>query len=236
MLLKGPDQLPSLVGVILRFRQKAVGICGDIKEMFHQIMVREEDQGAQQFLWRYGDNSREPDRYVMRVMTFGASCSPAAANYVRDRNAKQFLDEHPKAVRAILRNTFVDDWLQSCESEEEMVRLAQEVRHIHKEGGFEMRGWISNSSTVMRALLGDTKTPERSIEMAESTTNERVLGMWWNPRADHFTFVNKFGENIYNETTVVTKRLILRIVMTIFDPLGLLGFYIIQAKLILQDV
>nr|XP_044249375.1 uncharacterized protein LOC123002811 [Drosophila takahashii] len=71
MLLKGPDQLPSLVGVILRFRQKAVGICGDVKEMFHQIMVRKEDQGAQQFLWRYGDNSREPDRMELMAAILG---------------------------------------------------------------------------------------------------------------------------------------------------------------------
>lgn len=41
-LLKGPDLLVSLPAVLFSFRQKAVAICGDIEEMFHQIFIRPE--------------------------------------------------------------------------------------------------------------------------------------------------------------------------------------------------
>lgn len=91
------------------------------------------------------------------VMTFGASCSPSLANYIKNRNADRFKERFPSAVAAIVQNTFVDDWLQSVETEDEMIRLATEVRHIHSEGGFEMRHWLSNSERVLRVMAGQSE-------------------------------------------------------------------------------
>lgn len=98
VLMKGPDLLRSLIGILLRFREYRIAVCGDIREMFHQIKIIKDDQKAQQFLWRNCDLSSEPDIYVMRVMTFGASCSPSLANYIKDINAERFIKDHPKAV------------------------------------------------------------------------------------------------------------------------------------------
>lgn len=39
MLLKGPDQLNSLVDILRRFREPIVAIFADIFEMYHQIKV-----------------------------------------------------------------------------------------------------------------------------------------------------------------------------------------------------
>lgn len=80
-LLSEPDDNVALLKLLLRFRVGAVGIVGDIKEMFLQVKVREADQVAQRFLWRGGDSSVEPDVYAMSVMTFGATCSPALAQH-----------------------------------------------------------------------------------------------------------------------------------------------------------
>nr|XP_044248839.1 uncharacterized protein LOC108056814 [Drosophila takahashii] len=100
-LLKGPDILVSLMGVLMRFREGKVAVAGDIREMFHQVKVRPEDQGSQMFLWRGGDTSRDPDIY-----------------------AERFSKQSPEAVAAICRNTFVDDWLESADSESDMISLA----------------------------------------------------------------------------------------------------------------
>ncbi|XP_053953165.1 uncharacterized protein LOC128859969 [Anastrepha ludens] len=235
MLLKGPDQLNSMMGILLRFRERPFAICGDLREMFHQIKVAKEDQVAQKFLWRDGESKRQPDVYAMCVLTFGASCSPSLANYVKNQNAQRFSENYPEAVQAIINNTFVDDCLQSADNEEELSRLATVVRWIHNEGGFEMRNWVSNSKKTLTALSANSTLLSRCFEEPEATI-EKVLGMWWLPASDELTFVEKFPKEVFDEHTFPSKRQVLRTIMKIFDPLGLLGYVIIQAKIILQDI
>ncbi|XP_070067169.1 uncharacterized protein [Drosophila virilis] len=71
------------------------------------------DRCAQRFLWRNGNDHRQPDVYEMRVMTFGAAYSPSAAQYVKTLNALQFQDSDPRAVKAIIECHYVDDYLSS---------------------------------------------------------------------------------------------------------------------------
>lgn len=235
VLLKGPDLLKSLTGVLMRFREHPFALCGDIREMYHQIRITPEDQKAQYFLWRYGDSSKEIDTYSMTVMTFGASCSPTLANYIKNKNAERFRDEEPAAVNAIIENTYVDDWLQSADSEKTLLHMAKVVRKIHFEGGFEMRNWLSNSQLVRCSLSGDPGVIKKCIEDPESKF-EKVLGMMWLTNSDELAFAGNFSNINFNETASPTKRKILQIVMTIYDPLGLLGFFVIYVKILLQEI
>ena len=49
-LLKGPDLLNNLVGVLLRFREGKFCTMADIKKMFHQVMVDLRDGDALRFI------------------------------------------------------------------------------------------------------------------------------------------------------------------------------------------
>lgn len=81
-LLTGPDLLAPLVTVLYKFREFRFAVCGDIREMFHQVGIRSEDQHSQRFLWR-NKGEDKPSAYVMQVMTFGACCSPASAQFIK---------------------------------------------------------------------------------------------------------------------------------------------------------
>ena len=60
-ILKGPDYMNNLIGVLMRFRQDQVAIAADVEAMFHQVRVRNEDRDALRFLWwPNGDLSRAP--------------------------------------------------------------------------------------------------------------------------------------------------------------------------------
>ncbi len=56
-LLPGPTLGASLPGVLLRFREHAVAVCGDIRGMFHQVQLLPEDRSLLRFIWR--DMKRE---------------------------------------------------------------------------------------------------------------------------------------------------------------------------------
>lgn len=100
--LKGPDLITSLVDILRRFRERCIAIGGDIREMSHQIHIRQADQQFQRFLFRHGDSQREPDVYVMMVMIFGATCAPFIAQYIKNRNASEFQKTQPEAVKSII--------------------------------------------------------------------------------------------------------------------------------------
>lgn len=63
----------------------------------------------------------------MQLMTFGAMCSPASAQFVKNVHAKKFVDQHPRAVESIINHHYVDDLLDSVDTITEAVKLANEI-------------------------------------------------------------------------------------------------------------
>lgn len=88
----------------------------------------------------------------MQVMTFGATCSPSSAQYVKNKNAREWAETFPRASKAIIENHYVDDWLDSVDTEREAIQLARDVKFVHNQAGFEIRNFVSNSSTVLKAV------------------------------------------------------------------------------------
>lgn len=108
-LLEGPDMLVSLPGVVCHYRERPVAFGGDIAEMYHQIRIRPEDKSAQRFVYR-ASVSEAMQVYIMDVATFGSTCSPCSAQYVKNLNADQFAAQFPDAAAAIVKRHYVDDY------------------------------------------------------------------------------------------------------------------------------
>lgn len=116
-LLKGPDQLASLPGILIRSREHKIVAGGDVREMFHRIRIIKEDQQCQRFLWRNGDQTKKPKTFILQAMAFGPTCSPACAQSVKNTHARKYRKNCPEAVEAIERDQYVDDLLRSFRSE-----------------------------------------------------------------------------------------------------------------------
>ncbi|XP_053698802.1 uncharacterized protein LOC128745752 [Sabethes cyaneus] len=237
-LLKGPDLLTSLVAVLQRFRERPVGFGGDLKEMFHQYMIRAQDKQAQRFVFR-PCKSAAPQIYVMDVGTFGATCSPCSAQYIKNLNAEQFTDEYPEVAKAIVHNHYVDDYFDSVDTVEEAVRLAKNVATVHSRGGFVMRNWVSNSMEFLRQMGERNSGDPVHFHENKETGTERVLGIIWEPAKDAFSFSTTPREEFLSAlagTEKPTKRMVLSCVMTMFDPLGLLSPFTVLGKMLVQDL
>ncbi|XP_053691781.1 uncharacterized protein LOC128740267 [Sabethes cyaneus] len=236
-LLKGPDQLTSLFSVLVQFREFRVAVSGDIREMFHQVLMRVEDQHCLRFFWKDDDRATQPSIFVVQVMTFGACCSPSTAQYVKNSNAKRFERDYPEAVDAIVKRHYVDDMLVSVESAEEAIQLVQDVKRIHTSAGFEMRNWISNSDSVLAAISEKT-TKEKNLDIGDECATEKVLGMWWDTSNDCFTckVSARYDQELMLGNRRPTKREVLRTLMMVFDPLGLIAHILMFLKVLLQEI
>ncbi|XP_055633458.1 uncharacterized protein LOC129773829 [Toxorhynchites rutilus septentrionalis] len=205
--------------------------------MFLQILMRETDKHSQRILWREVP-TRDPDIYLADVATFGSTCSPASAQFVKNKNAREHSGQFPRAAEGILQSTYVDDYLDSFGSEEEACRVSNEVRQIFRNGGFQLRNWISNNQKVLEHL-GETQSSSSKSIISTVNNTERILGMLWDPLTDNLSFKTQMSgevQSLLESGKRPTKRQVLRCVMTLFDPLGILSTFLIHGKILMQDL
>ena len=87
-LLKGPDFLNNLVGVLARFVMGRYAVMGDIEQIFYQILVENKDRDVLRFLWR--NNYIDPiEDYRMNVHLCGKVDSPCIANWTIRKNCNK---------------------------------------------------------------------------------------------------------------------------------------------------
>ncbi|OXA41945.1 Gag-Pro-Pol polyprotein [Folsomia candida] len=237
-LLRGPDKLSSLPGILLKFRRYPVAITADIQDMFHRVRVKHEDAQAQRFLWRGRDRDRDPDVYEMGVLIFGATCSPTCAQEAKNRNALEYRQQYPSACEAIVDKHYVDDLLDSVTTVEEAVKLFHEVREVHSKGGFNLCNWLSNSREVMQEIPEELRAKSvKSLDFSSGQHVERVLGLFWRHDEDSFTFsltYLKAQSDVLKGGRLPSKTEVLSLVMSLYDPLGFLSILTIRAKMIIQ--
>ena len=152
-LLKGPDLMQNLQGVVLCFREQHYAVVADSYQMFHQIQVRLEDQLALSFLWRDMDATKKPDLYQMLVVIFGARCSPCIANYILRRALSEETVAGDTEVESPLFSSFyVDDFLCSEKSPEEALAIMSKVTSLLSQGGFRLTKWRSSHPELLQLV------------------------------------------------------------------------------------
>ena len=233
-LNQGPDLTNTLVGVITRFRQDYVAIMADIEGMFQQVKVPPRDRDLQRFLWwPNGDLAKPLEEYRMGVHIFGATSSPACANYALHRAAEDGRSMYDQQViNTIYNNFYMDDCLKSVATEEEAVKLASDLRKICSDGGFKLTKWVSNSRTVLQSLPVEERAKEvKGLDLdRDNLPSERALGILWSANTD------TFGFKISIKDRPATRRGILSVVSSIYDPLGFITPATLPIKEILQDL
>lgn len=232
-LLVGPNLISSLMGILCRFRRNPVAIMCDVEKMFHQFKVNEEHRDFLRFLWwKDGDLSAEPTMYRMKVHLFGAASSPGCANYGLKHLARENAETYPMAARFLLENFYVDDGLASLPTEEQAIQLVAQARTLCSRGNLRLHKFVSNSRSVIEKIpASECATNVSTLDLSfEELPIERTLGMQWSVASDEIRFSLAPGDH------PSTRRGILSIVASLFDPLGLISPFILTGKKILQEM
>ena len=242
---KGPDLLNNLLGVLIRFRENEVAIVGDISKMYHTVKTSVLDQHTHRFLWRDMESNRSPDIYVITSVSFGDKPAGAIAQLALRKTAESESDKYPQAADTLIKNTYMDDVLDSANSVHDAKKLTRDVDEVLSKGGFVIKKWTTTSET---SGFRDMCTGEKTVE-----EDSKVLGITWNAQTDEFGFKTKLNfsekkrkirsspnlkqEEIRSRTPKdLTKRMILSQVNGIYDPLGLTTPFTIRAKMMMREL
>ena len=218
----GPNLIPNLVEVLLRFRRWKYGLTADISKAFLQIRVRKEDQDVHRFLWDVRDQVR-----VMRFdrVVFGNASSPFLLNATIKFHLNKFCDS--KVVTELKQNLYVDDWLTGADFQDEVAGMVTEAVTIMGKGGFPLAKWGSNSSVVNERIVKSLGT-----DFPETFPSLKILGMSWSTGEDCF----HFDTLSVDHGLWFTKRLVLSFIARIYDPLGFLNPFVIGIKILFQEI
>ena len=234
VLLQGPDLTNFLVGVLTRFRENPVSFMADIEAMFFQVKVPICQQDFLRFLWwPNGNLNLELQEYKMTVHLFGAVSSPSVANFALRRCADKAEENYGDLTAfTIRRNFYVDDCLKSVKDDTTAQGLINSVRTACCDSGFKLTKFTSNSADVMKTLPSEELSKELQARDLDYILLpiKHVLGVQWSIEHDLFKFT------VFIPAKPITRRGILSMVSSVYDPLGFLAPFILSAKKILQDL
>ncbi|KRX49588.1 hypothetical protein T09_1788 [Trichinella sp. T9] len=224
-LESGPNLHVDL-GILLRFRRFRVGLQADIEKMYLQVGLHPEDRDTCRFLWRGAGGGKAPREYRLTRVCFGLTCSPFLAIQTIRTHAEKSQHAGDKTARLITSNMYVDDLVLSCDSIEEAKKLVQESKSLFGKGGFNLTGFVSNCSSVVGydGALPFGKDPKPAGRLL------KTLGVLWDTESDQLSFRQPEVDAEEQDT----KRTLLSLAATIFDPLGYLTPFTVRAKMLLQ--
>ena len=227
-VLRGPNVVNRLLGVLLRFRRHRVGFCADVEAMFHQFRVPPQQTDCLRFYWWHNNkSSNEVVKYRALVHTFGNKCSPAVATWgLRYTTRSDFARSKPDAVKYIKENFYVDDGLASATTVEDAIRTLRDARAILDQYHIRLHKILCSDARVLEAFPPSELAVDVNSKELQSPENQSALGLTWDVSTDRLTLKYK------GETRRFTRRHVLSQNASIFDPLGLAAPVVLGGKLL----
>ena len=250
----GPSLISDIPDVLMRFRYHQIALAADIEKAFLMVQVAKADRDVLRFLWINDPTSEDPNIVVKRFnrVVFGVTSSPFLLNGTVRHHVSNYEVEDPQFVNDFLSSLYVDDFNGGKDSIPEAFQLYTRAKSRMKEGGFNLRKWISNSEKLMQWINQEEGVPimEASMVSEEDKTytqtqlgvnnstiscERKILGLNWDIEKDTFMFYFDWLVQFARELPL-NKRSVLKVVAKLYDPLGLISPLFITVKALFQDL
>ncbi|XP_066596562.1 uncharacterized protein [Prorops nasuta] len=225
ILPTGPTIQDKLFEHLLRIRFHKYIVTADIEKMYRQILIDPEDRRYQRILWL---NQNRIEIFELNTVTFGISAAPFLAIRTLKQLANDEGNNFPVAAEVLKKDLYVDDLLTGADSIDEIVQLRDELIALLKMGGFRIRKWSSNHPKIIEF----PNERMNDIEfLRDDSTIKKTLGVLWDATNDQYLYT----VNAIDLSQRITKRTILSEIAKIFEPMGLMGPIIFEAKVLMQE-
>ncbi|XP_047038038.1 uncharacterized protein LOC124643201 [Helicoverpa zea] len=224
----GPTIQEDLLSILLRFRQYKYVISGDIARMYRAVAVTPSQRPLQQIIFRT-DPKLPLKTYCLNTVTYGTASAPYLATKCLVSLAN--VATSPTVKSSIERDFYIDDYLSGGNSVSGVVEMVKEVISVLASANFHIRKWQSNSSSILDQVC-DSSTVVDCLRLSEDkNASSKTLGLRWVCEADYLAFSISIDDK-----KQVSKRQILSVISQIFDPLGLVGPCVVEAKIVMQKL
>ena len=247
---KGPNSLSNLFDVFIRWRCYPVAVVWDLTKAYHSIHTSLIEKFLRLVVWRMGETEKDWMTWAFVRVAFGDLPASVLLELVKELATKVGVTIDEETARKISEDSYVDDNLSGGTPEEadKMIGNCEKV-----EGKFVYNGTVSKilglvGLTPKVIVRSGDKDPEKIDKLGG-----RVLGHTWIAEQDQLVFklsinLNEKRKGIrtgpdltmaslhtVNEV-VFTKRIILSMLNSFFDPTGMISGYLIKFKIMMREV
>ncbi|UYV63980.1 hypothetical protein LAZ67_2006240, partial [Cordylochernes scorpioides] len=230
LLHVGPKLQNNIFNILLKFRTNSVALVADIEKMYRQIRLHPDDIKYQTILWR-DCKDLELQEYNLLTVTYGLACAPYLAIRTLHQIAHEVQVSNPRISKIIREDFYVDDLLTGCPTVEDAKGLMQQLIAVLGSGGFVLRKWVSNETSIIEDLPLLLRGKDEVMEFNRKESNVNVLGIQWDPSYDTLNISCKSGP-----ADIKSKRQIVSAIARIYDPCGWLSPTTVVLKLLLQEI
>ena len=225
---------------------------GDIEKAFLNVAVDPEDRDSLRFFWveDVRDSNLSVVVYRFCRVVFGLNASPFLLNGTIRHHLATYAEVDPEFVKRMIEGFYVDDLVTGERTVHKTFTLYKNARERMAKGGFTLRKWKtndpgltemistceSNKTTREVGRLEDEETNAKSkLEPQGVTKGEKVLGLAWDCENDtlHFNFQHRADKAKGLEAT---KRNVLSLLASLFDPLGMVRPVTVGMKVLFQEI
>ncbi|KAL0803434.1 hypothetical protein ABMA28_017281 [Loxostege sticticalis] len=230
LLLNGPTVQKELFDILILLRTYKYVLLCDIKSMYRQVLIENKFCCLQNILWR--ESPHDPVRCIqLQTVTYGLKSSSFLATRCLVELAQRYKDQYPLASFVLLNSSYVDDLQCGSNQLIELEQIKKELIELLGLGGFSLHKWCSNHLDI----LSDIPIESHSLndkDFDKNNTYIKTLGLSYNLSSDMFrlTCPDSQVQQSY------TKRQVLSFISKFFDPLGLVGPILTQAKVLMQQI
>ena len=166
---------------------------------------------------------------------FGSKNSPTCANYALQQTARDNRNQFREAANSVGNHFYRDDYLESSPTVNEAAKKAQDLVEMLAKGGFKITKFVSNVPSLVNNVDANSQLSTESTEKVLATDEDtsHVLGLKWNHTSD--TLVVSRGTTP-DLNRPVPQRVVLSLVSSVYDPIGLVAPYTVTARLLLKDI
>ena len=207
-IFKGVSRGLHVFDKLLKFRSKRFVFLADIEKAFLQIKIRSDHQRFLKFIWR--DASQVLRIFQFTSLPFGLAASPAILTKCTELVAEQL---SPNTQKLLKNSIYMDDIILCSDDATELDLAAKETTEKFNKVGFQLHKCVSNLPS----------------DKSKKIVNPKVLGLKWDQESDSISIPIPV-----KNPSPASKRMILSVLGSIFDPLGLLDPIKLKLKKILS--
>ncbi|UYV68423.1 hypothetical protein LAZ67_5004285, partial [Cordylochernes scorpioides] len=129
-LEKGPNLLEKIPEIVIRFREKGIGVLADIRKAFQMITVQLQDQDFLRFLWWDQTDPMKLTVFRHKRVVFGLNCSPFILGAVIDHHLNSVQGPAAEIAKTMARSFYMDNLVTSLSSQEEVQQFQNTAVNI----------------------------------------------------------------------------------------------------------